>query len=53
MELGVLTGHLTAEGRGTDVLSPRSTAIVKADIRQMSYGDYTLDGIRADLQLSV
>lgn len=51
MELGVLTGHLTAEGRGTDVLSPRSTAIVRADIRQMSYGDYTLDGIRADLQL--
>ena len=33
------------------MLSPRATALVRADIRQMSYGDYTLDGIRADLQL--
>ena len=51
MELGVLTGNLSAQGQGTDVFSPRATTVVKADIKQFSYGDYTLDGIRTDLLL--
>lgn len=51
MELGVLTGNLSAQGQGTDVFSPRATTVVKADIRQFSYGDYTLDGIHTNLLL--
>lgn len=51
MGFNTLTGRVTAEGHGTDIFSPHTRMIVKADIRQFGYKEYLLDGIKTDILL--
>ena len=45
------TGTLALQGKGTDVLSPKTHLILHADIRKFSYGTYNLDGVRGDAHI--
>lgn len=45
------TGTITAEGRGTDFLNPRSGAKIHADIKEFRYGNYDLSGLGGDISL--
>ena len=50
--LGLLSATIKAKGRGTDLLSNRSQADIKASINQLQYGHWDLRDIVADATLS-
>lgn len=52
MGLSPLTGHIEADGQGTDFMSPSTTLRAKADIRQLRYGQYDLAGMKGDATLA-
>ena len=43
------TGMVSVYGRGLDVLSPKSSLRLKANITQFRFGDYVLNGINGDI----
>lgn len=43
------TGTISAYGKGTDVLNPKSSLRLKANIGQFRFGTYVLDGIGGDI----
>ena len=49
--LGLLSATIKAKGRGTDLLSNRSHADIKANIHQLQYGHWNLQDITADATL--
>ncbi len=49
--LGLLTATVKAKGRGTDLLSNRSQADIKASVHQLQYGHWNLQDITADATL--
>ena len=49
--LGLLSATIKAKGRGTDLLSNRSHADIKANVHQLQYGHWNLQDIAADATL--
>ena len=49
--LGLLSATIKAKGRGTDLLSNRSHADIKANVHQLQYGHWNLQDITADATL--
>ena len=49
--LGLLSATIKAKGRGTDLLSNRSRADIKANVHQLQYGHWDLRDIAADATL--
>ncbi len=49
--LGLLSATIKAKGKGTDILSNRSHADIKANIHQLQYGQWNLQDIAADATL--
>ena len=49
--LGLLSATIKAHGKGTDVLSNRSQADIKAKVQQLQYGHWDLRDITADATL--
>lgn len=45
------TGSISAYGKGTDVLNPKSSLRLKANIGQFRFGSYVLDGISGDIAM--
>ena len=50
--LHTLTGSVSVKGVGTDITSPRTTIIAKADIRRFGYQKYDLNGIKGQVSLA-
>ncbi len=49
--LYMLTANAKFSGRGTDMLSPRTTLRAQADITHLGYASWNLDNIQADCRL--
>ncbi|MBQ6226318.1 MAG: translocation/assembly module TamB domain-containing protein [Bacteroidaceae bacterium] len=49
--LYMLTANAKFSGRGTDILSPRTTLRAQADIAHLGYASWDLDNIKADCSL--
>lgn len=46
------TGKIALDGRGTNILSPRSQLKMSARIERFRYADYVLDGIRGNVNMN-
>lgn len=51
MSLGTFTGKAKISGQGTDILSPRTWMIAKADVGTFNYGKYNVNNIKGNLSL--
>jgi len=49
--LSPFTGHVAANGKGTDFTSPKTTLQAKAEIKKFKYGDYDFNNVKADATL--
>lgn len=49
--IGSLTGQANIKGAGTDIMSPRTKATVKANIEKFTLGEYNLDKISFDADI--
>ena len=52
MGLSPLTAHIEADGQGTDFMSPKTKANIKANIGKFKYNNYDLDGMTAKATLA-